>query len=127
MIEDYTLRLRGIRFRTHLGASHSERALPQEIVVDVDLTLPVAALPARDRRRDVVDYDAIAGLVVQEGQAERYHLLETYTRRLVERLLAETPAVVVRVSAAKARVPTKHDVGLAVVELSARRPEAPAA
>ncbi len=127
MIEDYTLRLHGIRFRTHLGASHSERALPQEIVVDVDLTLPVAALPPRDRRQDAVDYDAIATLVVQEGQAERYRLLETYARRLVERLMAETPAVVVRVAAAKARVPTKHDVGRAIVELVARRPATPAA
>jgi dihydroneopterin aldolase len=121
MVEEYTLRLQGIRFRTHLGASHSERSLPQEIVVDVELALPPAALPAHDRRQDVVDYDAIVGLVVEEGKAERYRLLETYARRLVERLLSETPALRVRVAATKARVPTAHDVGCAVVELIARR------
>jgi dihydroneopterin aldolase len=123
MIEEYTLRLQGIRFRTHLGASQPERAIPQEIAVDVELTLPPASLPARDRRQDIVDYDAIAGLVVQEGKAERYRLLETYARRLVARLLVETPAERVRVSAMKARVPTTHDVGCAIVELVARRSE----
>src|SRR5579871_6568187 len=121
MLERYVLRLHDVRFRTHIGASHSERSIPQEIAVDVELELRPADLPARDRRQDVVDYDTIAGVVVHEGQAERYRLLETYARRLVDRLLAETPAQRVRVCVAKLRVPTRHDVTRASVELVARR------
>src|SRR5215470_13555991 len=97
MVTEYTLRLHSIRFRTNMGASRSERSIPQEIVVDVELTLPVAALPKRDQRRDAVDYGVIADLVVEEGLAEPYHLLETYAQRLVKRLLAETPATQVKV------------------------------
>jgi dihydroneopterin aldolase len=121
MLLEYTLRLQSIRFRANLGASHSERAIPQEIVVDVDLSLPVTALPRRDHKREVVDYSTIANLVVETGLAEPYRLLETYARVLVDRLLAETPAMRVRVAATKLRVPTSHSVDRAVVELVASR------
>src|SRR3954453_12664806 len=99
MVCEYTLRLHSIRFRTNMGASRSERSIPQEIVVDVELTLPLSAIPKRDLRRDAVDYGVIADLVVKEGLAEPSHLLETYAQRLVARLLAETPALRVRASA----------------------------
>ncbi len=104
-----------------MGASKSEREIPQEIVVDVELTLPVGALPKRDLRRDAVDYGVIAELVVEEGRAQPYHLLETYAQRLVTRLFEETPALKVRVGATKLRVPTTHSVDRAVVELVASR------
>ena len=121
MISEYTLRLHGIRFRANLGASHSERSIPQEIVVDVELSLPVGILPKRDQRREAVDYEKVANLVVEEGLAERYRLLETYAARLAERLLAETPATRVRVGATKLRVPTSQSVDRAVIELVATR------
>ena len=121
MIREYSLRLQGVRFRANLGASHSERALPQEIVVDVELTLPLSAFPKRDARRDAVDYGVVADIVVEVGRAEPYRLLETFAARLVERLLRETPAVRARVSATKLRVPTSHSVDRAVVELVATR------
>ena len=121
VVSEYTLRLHAIRFRTNMGASRSERSIPQEIVVDVELTLPVAALPRRDLRRDAVDYGVITDLVVEAGMAEPYHLLETYAQRVVERLLAETPAIRVKVGATKLRVPTSHSVDRAVVELVASR------
>jgi 7,8-dihydroneopterin aldolase/epimerase/oxygenase len=120
-VEEYSLRLQSIRFRTNMGASKSERSIPQEIIVDVELTLPVSALPKRDLRRDAVDYGVIADLVVEEGLAEPYHLLETYAQRLVTRLLETTPAIRVRVGATKLRVPTSHSVDRAVVELVATR------
>ena len=121
MLREYTLRLHGVRFRANLGASHSERALPQEIVVDVELILPLSAFPKRDVRRDAVDYGAVTEWVVEEGRAEPYRLLETFAQRLVDRLLRETPALRVRVSATKLRVPTSHSVDRAVVELVAHR------
>ncbi len=121
VVSEYTLRLQSIRFRTNMGASRSERSIPQEIVVDVELTLPVQSLPKRDLRRDAVDYGTVADLVVEEGLAQPYHLLETYAQRLVARLLAETPALRVKVGATKLRVPTSHSVDRAVVEIVASR------
>jgi dihydroneopterin aldolase len=120
-IDEYTLRLRAIRFLAHLGASRSERGAAQEVVVDVELTFPVQSLPARDRIRDVVDYDAVASSVVEEGMERPHRLLETYVARVVRRLLAETPATRVRVAATKRHVPTKYPVDAAIVELVGSR------
>ena len=121
VLTEYTLRLHGIRFRANVGASRSERSIPQELVVDVELTLPVSALPKQDVKREVVDYNAVAELVVAEGTAAPHHLLETYAQRLIARLLKETPALRVKLAATKLRVPTTHSVDRAVVELVASR------
>ena len=124
MILEYTLRLQGVRFRANIGASAAERSIPQDLVVDVDLELPVTALAKRDTKREVVDYDLVVRLVVEVGLAEPYRLLEIYAQRLLERLLSETPALRVRIAATKLRVPSTYSTDRAVVELfGAREPE----
>jgi len=121
VIREYTLRLHGVRFRASIGASAAERSIPQDLVVDVDLELPVSALPKRDTKREVVDYDRAVRLVVEVGLAESYRLLEVYAQRVLERLLAETPATRVRVAVTKSRVPSTYSTDQAVVELIGTR------
>ena len=121
MIRDYTLRLEAVRFRANVGASAAERSIPQDLVVDVELQLPISALPKRDTKREVVDYDLVVRLVVEVGLAEPYRLLEIYAQRLLDRLLAETPALHVRVAATKLRVPSTYSTDKAIVELSGSR------
>ena len=117
MIREYTLRLQAVRFRANIGASAAERSIPQDLVVDVDLELPVTVLARRDTRREVVDYDLVVRLVVEVGLAEPYRLLESYAQRLLERILVETPATRVRVAATKLRVPSTYSTEKAIVEL----------
>ena len=117
----YKIVLRGVRFRARVGASRSERDIPQDVVVDVTLLLPYETMPKRDTVRDVFDYDRVARLVVEEGMARQHRLLETYTRSLMERILAETPATHVTVAVTKVRAPTTHSVDAVTVELSASR------
>lgn len=118
--------LRGVRFRTRLGVSRSEREIPQDVTVDVSLELPSEALPARDSVRDVVDYDKVVSLVVEQAATARHRLLETYARQLLEVLLEATPATGVRVAVSKLRAPTSHSVDAITVELSAQRAAPPA-
>ena len=113
----YALRLRGIRFVAHFGVSAEERSTGQDILVDVDLELPYGALPRRDRRGDVVDYDAVVTRVVEEGLSDQFRLLETFVARVVGLLLEDTPAFRVRVAATKARAPTKYPLDSAIVEI----------
>jgi dihydroneopterin aldolase len=119
--KEYKISLRGVRFRARMGASRSERDIPQDVTVDVDLTLPYATMPASDNVRDVFDYDRVARLVVEEGTARQHRLIETYARRLLERLLEDTPATTLRVAVSKVRVPTTHSVDAVTIELSAER------
>jgi dihydroneopterin aldolase len=121
VIHGYALRLRQIRFETHIGVSAEERAVGQELVVDVDLTLAAEAIPIRDVLSEAVDYETIVECVVEEGIWGTHQLLETYVRRVITRLLAELPVESVRVAVTKKKVPTRHPVGEAIVELVASR------
>ncbi len=123
MVNGYSLKLRGIRFVGRFGATREERSRGQQILVDVDLDLPIEALPKHDRRKDVVDYDAIVRRVVEEGIAEPYRLLETYVVHLVARLFEDTPAMCIRAAATKARAPTTYPVDAAIVEVVRQRNE----
>jgi dihydroneopterin aldolase len=120
-IQAYRIRLEGIRFRARHGASRAERGLPQDFVVNLDVTLPVSALPRADIRARVFDYDKLATLVVDEGTSVSYKLLETLAERVIARVLADTPALAVTVQVKKFGPPTVASVDAASIELMATR------
>ncbi|MEP7119983.1 MAG: dihydroneopterin aldolase [Byssovorax sp.] len=120
-VETYRIRLEGIRFRARHGASRAERDLPQDFVVDLEVSLPVAALPRSDSRARVFDYDKLATLVVDEGTRVSYKLLETLAERLIDRVLTDTPAVSVQVRVKKFGPPTSASVDAVAVELVGKR------
>ena len=120
-VETYRIRLEGIRFRARHGASRAERDLPQDFVVDLEVILPVTALPRSDSRARVFDYDQLATLVVDEGTRVSYKLLETLAERLIDRILGDTPAVSVQVRVKKFGPPTLASVDAVSVELVGKR------
>ncbi len=99
----------------------SERRLPQDFVVHVELSFSPAALPAGDDRREVVDYDRIASAIVDEGTSGSCRLLETLAKRIVERIFSDFPATSVRIAITKARPPTSTSVEAASVDLLVSR------
>jgi dihydroneopterin aldolase len=120
-VETYRIRLESIRFRARHGASRAERDLPQDFVVHLDVILPVSLLPRADTRARVFDYDKLASLVVDEGTRVSYKLLETLAERLIDRILADTPAISVAVQVKKFGPPTSASVDAVAVELTGRR------
>jgi dihydroneopterin aldolase len=121
-VRDYRIRLDGVRFRSRHGASVSERRLPQDFIANVELSFPSTSLPASDDRRDVVDYDRIASVIVEEGTSRSCRLLETLAERIVARIFADFPATSIRIVITKARPPTSTSVEAASVELLVGRP-----
>src|SRR3954465_3907145 len=120
-VETYRIRLEGIRFRARHGASRAERDLPQDFVVHLDVALPVSLLPRADTRARVFDYDKLASLVGDEGTRVSYKLLEPLAERLIERVLADTPALSVSVQVKKFGPPPSASVNAVSVELTGRR------
>jgi dihydroneopterin aldolase len=121
VVREYRIRLEGIRFRGTHGVSDSERDLPQDFLVSLELWLPSSVLPPTDQLKAVFDYDRVATLVVEEGTKQAYRLLETLAQRLLERLLSDTPATRASVSIQKSRPPTRASVDAVSVELIATR------
>lgn len=120
-VETYRIRMEGIRFRARHGASRAERDLPQDFVVHLDVELPVGLLPRSDSRARVFDYDKLATLVVDEGTRVSYKLLETLAERVIDRILADTPATAVTVQVKKFGPPTSASVDAVAVELTGHR------
>jgi dihydroneopterin aldolase len=117
----YRICLEGIRFRARHGVSRAERGLPQDFVVDVSVDLPTSALPRADSRSRVFDYDELASLIVDEGTAASYKLLEVLAQRLIARVFDDTPATAVRVHVKKFGPPTSASVDAVGIELVAQR------
>lgn len=120
-IKAYRLRLRKSRFEAHIGVSPEERSVPQELLVDVDLSFSVDDLPELDALEEAIDYDGVVRRVVEEGTSSSYLLLETYAKRVVARLLGDLPVSKVRVAVTKKHVPTRYPVAEAIVELVGTR------
>lgn len=120
-VSDYKIRLDGIRFRARHGASEQERYLLQDFVVDLEVRLPLDKLPSSDERSHVYDYDALASLVVEEGTANSYKLLESLAGRLIDRLLDDTPATEATVRLRKFGPPTTASVDTVAIELTGSR------
>jgi 7,8-dihydroneopterin aldolase/epimerase/oxygenase len=120
-ITEYNMRLEGIRFRAKHGVSDSERDLPQDFLVTVAVTLPVAQLAEADKVTEVFDYDWIATKVVEVGTQQSFKLLETLAQRVIHRLFEETPATKVAVSVTKTRPPTTNSVDAVSVEVVATK------
>jgi dihydroneopterin aldolase len=120
-VNEYRIRLDGIRFRGHHGVSDSERALPQDFLVSLEAHLPLAVLPSGDHIADVYNYDRLATLVVEEGTRQECRLLETLAQRVIARVLEDTPATRVSVAVTKSRPPTRSSVDSVTVELRATR------
>lgn len=118
---EYKIHLEGIRFRGRHGVTESERNLPQDFLVTLHVALPVSELPEGDNMRQVFDYDRLSILVVEEGTAQEYRLLETLASRVIARVLRDTPATWVRVAVTKHRPPTTHSTDSVTVELAGRR------
>ncbi len=118
-VAHYSVKLKGIRFRAKHGVSKSERQLFQDFLVDVEVDLPAALLPTKDRIDEAFNYDRIANLVVAEGTVASFRLLETVASRVVQRLLRDTEAVRVVVSVSKTNPPTGASVEQATVTLVA--------
>jgi dihydroneopterin aldolase len=116
----YRIRLEGVRFRARHGASRAERDLPQDFVVNMEVELPVAALPKSDARARVFDYDRLATIAVEVGTGSSYKLLETLADRVIQRVLADTPALSVTVQVKKFGPPTSVSVDAVSVELTGK-------
>ncbi len=117
-VVSYALRLRGIRVRSHMGVSDSERATPQELIVAIDLELPGGLCPVTDELARAVDYAEIVRIADHSARERPHQLLETFARVVAGRLNARWPgAERLRIAVTKATVPVLPRPDEATVEL----------
>jgi 7,8-dihydroneopterin aldolase/epimerase/oxygenase len=115
--------LRGMTFAGRVGVSEEERADPQEIQVDVELWLDLAAAGRSDDLAQTVDYAAVFEITRREVEDSVHRLLESVGEGVAGKLLAGFPAVArVVVEVRKPGVPIDGVLEYAAVRIDRTRP-----
>jgi len=85
--------LSNMTFEVHIGAGDGERAEPQAIEIDLDMTLDLRAAGEADDLGRTADYSAVFELCRSIAEEREYHLLEGLAERLAQEIMAAQSAV----------------------------------
>jgi len=86
------IRLTGIECWSRIGVSPEERAHPQRLVVNLDLSLDLKAAGRNDRLDLTLDYAQVVESLRDQASQGEFHLLEALASRLMQSLM-EIPRV----------------------------------
>ena len=113
-----SLRLLDIECRSRIGVTPEERARPQSIRVDLDLSLDLEAAGNSDAIDLTVDYVRVVGRVQDIAAEREYRLVEALARTLCRRLLEENLIDGVQVTVRKRPVELKGRLREVAVTMS---------
>lgn len=88
-----TIRLRGLSVYAHHGARDEERTLGQRFEFDLDVEFVDAPACRTDDPADAVEYEALAGVVIEVATNFRFQLIEALAEAVSLELLAEFPSI----------------------------------
>ena len=109
------LTLTGLRFDANLGILSHEKAAPQPIQVDAELSLGMQPLvPRDDDILHVLDYRKVRQIIIDECQAEHVNLLESLIGKLAQRLMQLPGVLGVRVKITKLEIFDDCDVAIRI-------------
>ncbi len=112
----------GMRHEGRFGATEEERAMPQLLEVDLEVTADLAAASESDLLADTIDYAPLVAIVADTVERGSYKLMEALGGAIISRALEAAPAahsMTVRVR--KLAVPMDVDMDYAGVELHRQR------
>jgi dihydroneopterin aldolase len=113
------IRLTGLRGRGRHGVFDFEREQGQDFVVDVVLTVDLAAAAASDDLHDTVDYGSLASAIVALIEGDPVQLIETLAGQVADLCLADSKVHEVDVTVHKPQAPVT--VPFADVAVSLKR------
>jgi dihydroneopterin aldolase len=114
--------LTGMRYEGQLGATEEERAMPQLVEIDLELTADLAAASESDALEDTIDYGPLVEIVAATVEGGSFKLMERLAGAIVKRVMDAAPAAdSVSVRVRKLAVPMDVDMDYAQVELERRR------
>ncbi len=108
----------GLRVKTHVGWTPEERAVPQFVLVDLDVETELAASSASDDLGDTLDYSSLISEVAAYVASQNVRLLERLAGEIAELLSAKDGVKSVTVEVAKEAVPVPEEVTRVAVRVT---------
>lgn len=113
--------LHAMRFEGRHGNTALERALPQEIEVDLEVEADLGPAGASDNLADTVDYGSLLEVCRRVVEERTFKLLEAIAGTIAAEVLATSAALAVTVRVRKLAVPVDADLDFAQVEIRRER------
>lgn len=111
---ELVIRIRGLELETRIGVPDEERASPQIILADIDLTpSPAAQISASsDDIKHTVDYHAVCNQIVALAAQGQRRLVERLAREIIDELKSSHPITAATVTLRKNILPQTEWVGI---------------
>lgn len=93
--------IEALRAETWIGIYPREKAMPQTVLLDIQMGVSTAPAGASDDIRDTIDYAAVSNRLRAELAERHFNLLEKLAEFAADLILKEFAAQWVRISAAK--------------------------
>lgn len=117
-----TIFIRQAVFPCHIGVTPEERATAQDVLVDLDLTIDLAAAGMSDSIKDTIDYRDVWDSIRECVSSQEVHLVEALATRIGAVILDRfAPVVSVDVSVTKPRALAAKGVSAVGVRLAVER------
>jgi len=84
-----TVYIRGLKARTVVGIFEWERRLPQDVILDIDMSADIRAAAASDAIADTLNYKEVCKAVKAHVEASRYQLVETLAESITRLIVLE--------------------------------------
>ena len=112
------IHINGISCQAYVGVPPEERETPQEVVVDLTLSLDLETAARTDQVKSTVDYQKIVEKVEHAISEHPCQLLEALTAHVCRSVLADTRIKTAHVKIRKFPEPLRHRVGYVEVEIT---------
>lgn len=107
----------GLRVPARIGVTEAERAEPQVLVVNVELSTDLGPAGESDDLADTIDYDSLVTGIAQLVRETEVRLLERMANLIVGRVSLVSGVNGVTVEVYKEKVPVQEDVAAVAVRI----------
>ena len=83
------IHIRDLTFRCIIGVTQAERRAKQDVVVNITLWADLRQAAQSDRIEDTVDYSAVKGQVLADGERSSFFLIERLAQQIADICLAD--------------------------------------
>lgn len=97
--------VRELEVSFHVGITEAERARPQRLLINLDISHDLTTAVARDDVRWTIDYDAVCKRLARLGERRSWSLIETIASEIADLLIDEFGARAVTVEVQKFVLP----------------------
>ena len=111
------LRIRGLEVLTTIGVPDEERAQPQRVLIDADISLDMSPAAESDDVTDTLDYGRLVAEIEALAASSERKLLERLAGEIADLILGHAGVSEVVVEVAKGKVPVSQKVSAVSVRV----------